>query len=41
MFDRAGFDWVSSHTLRKTVATRLDDAGLTARPTTSATPTRR
>ena len=30
-FDRAGFDWVSSHTLRKTVATRLDDAGLTAR----------
>ena len=31
VFDRAGFDWVSSHTLRKTVATRLDDAGLTAR----------
>jgi len=30
-FDRAGFDWVSSHTFRKTVATRLDDAGLTAR----------
>lgn len=28
--DRAGFDWVSSHTFRKTVATRLD-AGLTAR----------
>jgi hypothetical protein len=31
VFDRAGFDWVSSHTLRKTVATWLDDAGLTAR----------
>jgi integrase len=31
VFDRAGFDWVSSHTLRKTVATRLDDAGLSAR----------
>jgi integrase len=30
-FDRAGFDWVTSHTLRKTVATRLDDAGLSAR----------
>jgi len=29
--DRAGFDWVSSHTLRKTVATRLDDAGFSAR----------
>jgi integrase len=31
VFDRAGFDWVTSHTLRKTVATRLDDAGLSAR----------
>lgn len=30
-FDRASFDWVTSHTLRKTVATRLDDAGLSAR----------
>lgn len=29
--DDAGFDWVSSHTFRKTVATRLDDAGLSAR----------
>ena len=29
--DAAGFDWVSSHTFRKTVATRLDDAGLSAR----------
>lgn len=29
--DRAGFDWVKSHTFRKTVATRLDDAGLSAR----------
>lgn len=30
-FDRAGFDWVTSHTFRKTVATRLDEAGLSAR----------
>jgi integrase len=30
-FDRAGFAWATSHTLRKTVATRLDDAGLSAR----------
>lgn len=30
-FDRAGFPWVTSHTFRKTVATRLDDAGLSAR----------
>jgi integrase len=30
-FDRAGYPWITSHTLRKTVATRLDDAGLTAR----------
>jgi integrase len=29
--DDAGFDWVSSHTFRKTVATRLDGAGLSAR----------
>jgi integrase len=29
-FDRIGFDWVSSHTLRKTAITRLDDAGLSA-----------
>lgn len=28
---RAGFEWVTSHTFRKTVATRLDEAGLTAR----------
>jgi integrase len=28
--DDAGFPWVSSHTFRKTVATRLDDAGLSA-----------
>jgi len=26
-----GFSWVSSHTSRKTVATRLDEAGLSAR----------
>ncbi len=29
--DRAGFCWVTSHTFRRTVATRLDDAGLSAR----------
>ena len=29
--DEADFGWVSSHTFRKTVATRLDDAGLSAR----------
>lgn len=29
--DRAGFGWVTSHTFRKTVATRLDEAGLSAR----------
>jgi integrase len=28
---RAGFDWVTFRTFRKTVATMLDDAGLTAR----------
>ena len=27
----AGFGWVTSHTFRKTVATRLDEAGLSAR----------
>lgn len=29
----AGFEWVTSHTLRKTVATAMDDAGLSARAT--------
>ena len=29
--DRAGFDRVTSHVFRKTVATRLDEAGLSAR----------
>ncbi|MGL5929402.1 MAG: tyrosine-type recombinase/integrase [Dermatophilaceae bacterium] len=29
--DRAGFDWVTSHNFRKTTATLLDDAGLSAR----------
>ena len=29
--NRIGFDWVSSHTFRKTVATRLDDLGKTPR----------
>jgi integrase len=28
---RAGYEWVQFRTLRKTVATLLDDAGLTAR----------
>jgi integrase len=31
LLDDLGYDWVSSHTFRKTVATRLDAAGLTAR----------
>lgn len=31
VLDSIGFDWVTSHTFRKTVATRLDDAGLSAR----------
>jgi integrase len=31
LFDRVGFDWVTSHTFRKTVATRLDEAGISAR----------
>lgn len=30
-FDRAGFTWASAHTCRRTVATRLDAAGLSAR----------
>lgn len=29
--DRAGFEWVTSHVFRKTVATVLDESGLTAR----------
>lgn len=29
--DRAGFDWVTSHSFRKTTATVLDEAGLSAR----------
>ncbi|WP_369252606.1 tyrosine-type recombinase/integrase [Geodermatophilus amargosae] len=29
--DRADFDWVTSHVFRKMVATRLDEAGLSAR----------
>ncbi|WP_029429862.1 tyrosine recombinase XerC [Blastococcus sp. URHD0036] len=29
--NRAGFEWVTSHVFRKTVATRLDEAGLSAR----------
>lgn len=31
VFDDAGFDWVTSHTFRRTVATRLEAAGLTPR----------
>lgn len=30
-FDAAGFDWVTSHTFRRTVATRLEAAGVTPR----------
>ena len=29
--ERAGFGWATSHTLRKTVATLMDQAGLSAR----------
>ncbi|MFR4188978.1 tyrosine-type recombinase/integrase [Corynebacterium glyciniphilum] len=29
--DRAGYEWVTSHTFRRTVATRLDDCGVSAR----------
>jgi len=29
--DRAGFDWATSHSFRKTTATMLDEAGLSAR----------
>lgn len=29
--DRAGYSWVTSHTFRRTVASRLDEAGLSAR----------
>ena len=29
--DRAGYPWVTSHTFRKTVASRLDDAGSSIR----------
>ncbi|HCG2990666.1 hypothetical protein CHU71_09490 [Corynebacterium sp. LK14] len=31
VLDPAGLSWVTFHTFRKTVATRLDEAGLTAR----------
>ncbi|MFL6098802.1 MAG: tyrosine recombinase XerC [Actinomycetales bacterium] len=31
VLDPLGFDWVTSHTFRKTVATTLDEAGLSAR----------
>ncbi|EWM15225.1 tyrosine-type recombinase/integrase [Kutzneria sp. 744] len=30
-FDAAGYPWVPSHVYRKTVASMMDDAGLTAR----------
>ena len=30
-FDRAGFDWVTSHVFRKTVASVMDQAGLSSR----------
>jgi integrase len=31
VLDRLGYDWVTSHVFRKTVATRLDEAGMSAR----------
>ena len=31
VFDRAGYEWVTSHVYRKTVATLMDEAGLSAR----------
>jgi integrase len=31
VLDRLGYKWVTSHTFRKTVATRLDQAGLSGR----------
>jgi integrase len=31
VLDALGFDWVTSHIFRKTVATRLDEAGVSAR----------
>lgn len=31
VLDRFGYDWVTSHTFRKTVATRMDEAGRSAR----------
>jgi len=31
LLDELGYEWVTSHTFRKTVATRLDEGGLTAR----------
>ena len=30
-FDQAGYEWVTSHVYRKTVATLMDEAGLSAR----------
>jgi integrase len=41
-FASAGFDWVTSHAFRKTVATLMDHAGLSSRAaaTSSATPIR-
>jgi len=31
VLDRLGYEWVTSHTFRKTVATRLDEAGMSPR----------
>lgn len=31
LLDRHGYDWVTSHTFRRTVATRLDEAGLSGK----------
>jgi integrase len=32
-FEAAGFDWVTTHVFRKTVATLMDHAGLSSRAT--------
>jgi len=37
-FDAAGYPWVTSHTFRKTVATLMDQAGLSSRATATRTP---
>ena len=36
-FEAAGFPWMTSHTIRRTVATNLHDAGLTDREVANQT----